>query len=68
MIDNKPAFDYIYVTGDSYKANGITIGASKDEVKEAFGESSDEYECEGIVTLDYYYDDFSQYFSFENGE
>ena len=67
-IDDKPAFDYIYVTGDSYKASGITIGASKDEVKEAFGEPSTEYECEGSEYMDYYYDDFSQYFTFENGE
>jgi hypothetical protein len=61
-------FDYIYVTGDSFEASGIKIGATMDDVKAAFGDPSCEYECEGYKYMDYYYDDFSQYFTFLDGE
>lgn len=64
--DDKPLFDYIYIDGTGFKANGIEVGASVDEVKAAFGEPSSEYECEGVYYIDYYYDGFAQYFNFEN--
>lgn len=55
---------------DKYKTSkGITIGSTVDEVKAAYGDPSNEYDCDEEHYIDYYYTDgFSIYFICANNE
>lgn len=66
--NDDPTIDYLLIKTDEFTSNGIKIGASEEEVKKAFGEPSSEYDCEDQHFFDYYYDEFSQYFTFKDGK
>lgn len=66
--NDDPTVDYVLVQSDEFTSNGIKIGSTEEEVKKAFGEPSCEYDCEDQHFYDYYYEEFSQYFTFKDGK
>ena len=65
-IDGKYILAYLLVNSSGIKTkDGLEVGSSADEVKTALGEPSNQYDCEGTEYMDYYYDEFSIFFSLE---
>lgn len=66
--NDDPTIDYVSIKTDEFTSNGIKVGSTEEEVKQAFGKPSTEYECAGQNFYDYYYDEFAQYFTFNDGK